>query len=326
MKRRRKIKRTGAPRPMAAAAIPVPVAVAAIPAPSPPPPAPEPEEAPEDTQAPPAEEEPQEEETHPEEDADEEEQEGSEAESQEETSAPEIHGDIRFPLVSSHLQDGQVRTTGVLVSDHGCGLLHCNAMPRTLNVGVERAAPRIAGIHRAMLRKLGQAETQRKVAEAFCKRAREGDQNAMAMIALVRDNAKRRIPQAVSAFNFMQNFVKTNPVQPGSSFGAEQTVCVRPDMGGAILLANGPSLSNPRIRKVAASFGAEARGVLLEGLRKWQAQHDDIHTQLAERLDLIKRDILKMGRTIGKARALQALRANGPIAAYNSKVAWELGE
>jgi hypothetical protein len=271
--------------------------------------------------------EPQEQEATPQE-----EQEQEEQEQEEQEAAPqevEAHGDgSYFPLVSSHIHGDTVRTTGVLISDHGCSLVHCNAMPRNLNIGVDRAAPYIAAVHRGMLRKLGKRETQRKVAEAFCMRARLGDQNAMAMMAMVRDNAKRGIPEAVQSFQYMKDFVTKNPVTPGS-FGAESSCapCLNPDTHGAVQLANGPMLSNSRISKVVASFGEENQQIILQGIRKWQSDHDEIHKKLSARLDSMQREILKIGRTLGKARALQIVRSpNGPIAAYSPSAAWELGE
>lgn len=237
-------------------------------------------------------------------------------------------GDTAYlPLVSSHIHGDTVRSTGVLISDQGCSLVHCDAMPRNLNVGIDRAAPFIAAAHRGMLRKLGARETQRKIAEAFCTRARLGDQNAIAMMAMVRDNAKRGIPKAVQSFQYMNDFVAKNPVVPGSFSGEMCAPCVNPDTHSAVQLANGPMLSNSRISRVVASFGAEDREIILSGIRKWQSDHDEAHKKLSARLDSMQREILKIGRTLGKARALQIVRSpNGPIAAYSSDVAWELGE
>lgn len=257
----------------------------------------------------------------------EEEQEVAPQEEEQEVAPQEVeaHGD--FPLVSSHIHGDTVRTTGVLVSPHGCSLVHCDAMPRNLNIGVDRAAPYIAAVHRGMLRKLGKRETQRKVAEAFCTRARLGDQNAMAMMAMVRDNAKRGNPEAVQSFQYMKDFVAKNPVVPGSFSGEMCAPCMNPDTHGAVQLANGPMLSNSRISKVVASFGEEDQQIILQGIRKWQSDHDEIHKKLSARLDSMQREILKIGRTLGKARALQIVRSpNGPIAAYSPAAAWELGE
>jgi len=258
----------------------------------------------------------------------EEEQEGN-TDSQDETSVStvECHGDYRFPLVSSHLINGRVKTTAVLVSPHGTSLVHCNAMPKlTTSFGVERVAPYIAAIHRKMVRQIGKRETQRRVAEAFIIRARQGDQNAMGMIALVRDGAQANNPQALASFKFMQDYINKHPVTP-SSFGEELCMCVKPDNCGAFDLANGPKLSNSRIRRIVTSFGNDERQIFMTGFRKWQIDHDAIHEKLAKRLDNIEREILKMGRTIGQAQGIQMLRSpNGKIGAYSAKAAWELGE
>lgn len=245
-----------------------------------------------------------------------------ETESQNETN---VHGDVCFPLVSSHIHGDEVKTTGLLVSPNGCGFMQTAAMPRNLRVSAKRAAPMIAAAHRGILRNLAAKELQRKVAEAFVTRARQGDQNAMAMIAMARDNAKRGIPQAVTAVQHMQDFITKNPVKSGV-FGMEECKCVRLDGQNAVQLANGPSLTNSRIRNVGASFGEDA-DIMFKGLRNWQTEHDKKHEKLAQALSAMQRDILKIGRTLGMARAIQIVRhPNGNIAAYSPSAAWELDE
>ncbi len=255
----------------------------------------------------------------------EEEREEVAVEPQEETPATNVHGDICFPLVSSHFHGEKIDTTGLLVSSNGCGFLHTNAMPRNLRIPVKRAAPMIAAAHRGILRNLAAKELQRKVSEAFVTRARQGDQNAMAMIAMARDNANRGIPQAITAVQYMQDFITKNPVKMGV-FGMEDCKCVKFDGQNAVRIANGPSLTNSRIRNVGASFGEDA-DIMFKGLRNWQTEHDKIHENLAQTLSSMQRDILKIGRTLGMARAIQIVRhPNGKIAAYSPSAAWELDE
>lgn len=137
-------------------------------------------------------------------------------------------------------------------------------------------------------------------------RSRAGDQNAMAMIDMIRRNATTGIPAAKRSYAALVNFIKNNPA-PGTAeevrtlqvagearglVGRETAHGSRDAsvMRAAARLANGPRITTHRIAK----FGADRSAT---------------------------------GRALIEAQKLQEVRRPGSlISAYNSMVGWELGE
>lgn len=233
--------------------------------------------------------------------------------------------EIRFPLTSSHMQNGKVRSATICVSRNGCSILHCDAMPRNVtDIGAEHL-PVIMRAHRNILRQKGLFERQKRTAEQLVIRAREGDQNAMAILALTRENALKGYRPAVSAFQYMLNYAKANAV--GAAFGAEDETSVEPDTQSSIMLANGPQITYSGIKRICASFGAEGnrRRLFEYGFKSWN--DNPSHRQLSARLTDKQREALRLGRTLGKAKALQIVRhPSASLAVYSPIVAWEHGE
>lgn len=256
------------------------------------------------------------------------EEQASEEEPQETADAeptPDVAGDIRFPMSSSHFINGEVRTSAVCVTPQGCSILHCKKQPPT-SFGGGRMHPRItATVQNKLIKMMGLREKQRKLAGQVVVRAREGDQNAMALMVLARENAQKGNPQAIASMKFFQEYVTANPVGDAPSFGEECSASVAPDVSASIQLANGPPITNSRVRRVLASFGSEhAARTLAHGIKHWNAE--DQVTSLSARLNRLEREIFKLGRTIGQARAIQRVRNGAPLAALSKRVAWELGE
>lgn len=240
---------------------------------------------------------------------------------------------IHYPLVSSHFHGGIVKSVAMAVTDHGASIVDTSRMPRNLTtLRTIRRAPYVAAAQRAVLQKMGLHQTQRIAAEAFVKRARLGDQNAMGMIAEVKKAAKKN-PMARAALGFMKQYIQANPVNQQTAaktlFGNEMAKpcpCVQPYGSHAVLFANGPMLTNEKVSRAAASFGQESE-TFLEGIQKWQSKHDKEHEKIAHTLSDLQREILKIGRTIGMARGIQAVRMpQSPISVYSERAAWELGE
>jgi len=237
----------------------------------------------------------------------------------------EIGEDISMPLLSSHYIGPAIRTSGVVITPYSCGVLSCNAKrPANPKIGAEAAV--IQSVNR--LAQMSQREKQRKCAEQLVVRARAGDQNAMAIISLSRQNADKGNPIAKAAVAVMQQYIADHPVTV-DNFGNEKIdkPKVTPDTRGAVALANGMPLNRSRISPIFGCFGAEDNQVFLQGVLKWQRDHDKAHEQLATRLNEMQKQILRLGRTLGKARALQVVRLpHTPVKGYDSSVAWELGE
>ncbi len=148
------------------------------------------------------------------------------------------------------------------------------------------------------------------MAESVVRRARNGDQNAMALIALVRDNAKAGYPQAQAAFTVMERYVRANPVTAAMHGGEEVDECY----ADAVALSHGAPLSNPRIGALFAGFGAEEQLAIRHGMTHGARPGE-------------RNSFVRMGRILAEARRIQAVRQpDSSLSQFDSRVGWELGE
>jgi hypothetical protein len=167
-------------------------------------------------------------------------------------------------------------------------------------------------------------ESQALAAENLVLRARQGDQNAMAIICLVRKQASRN-GKARHAFKQIHQYIKENP--PTNSFGQDVAAKTRPVVFRACIeLANGPPLTNSRIEDIAASFGEEKeRKLFLFGVVKFR--NGKLIDNLTKKVGAEGKPILELAKSVGTARSIQNVRRpNSVISNYSPMVGWELGE
>lgn len=69
---------------------------------------------------------------------------------------------------------------------------------------------------------MAKKKTQAQAAEELVKRARYGDENAMALIQRVGENARAGNPTAKSAYAYIADYIKNNPTTVQSPMGAEE--------------------------------------------------------------------------------------------------------
>lgn len=232
---------------------------------------------------------------------------------------------VTFPITSSHLINGRVRTASVCLTPNECKIIHCSSPNPHAQFGAEHVAAR----HRGTIVRIGTEQHIHKQITDLVKRARHGDQNAMAIIALTRENALKGHPRAVASIGMMKKFIDENPVKDDNTFaGEDDNQIITPDSTGAVMMANGPPLSNNRMMRIIIAIPVEDnRRLFAHGFSKWREQHETEHLQLASRLNELQTQIFRTGRTLGYARAIQRVRNPSiPIAAFDKKVAWELGE
>lgn len=177
-------------------------------------------------------------------------------------------------------------------------------------------APTVGGATTATVH--GEHTTLRDHVSSVVRRARNGDQNAMALISLVRENAVKGHENAKLSYSLMQEYITKNPAD-GPQVGYEHFRPQKkrlperhPSWAKAVRLSYGPILSNPRIAGIADHFGAEGQsflyGVSRPGIRAANEAHHH-------------------GKVVGMARKLQAVRMpNSRISDYSPMVGWELGE
>lgn len=171
-------------------------------------------------------------------------------------------------------------------------------------------------------------EEQRLAAESLVKRARCGDQNAMAIISLVAQNAPKSA-RAKSAYQYIRQYIDSHPLgAPRFAGESVSTGPSRPVHRIGVRLANSERLTNDRIGHMVNVFGgkrSKKRKLLTYGITKFGAESEI--EELKKRLDSVEKALLDFGRAIGLARAIQLVRApQTPIKVLSPKAAWELGE
>jgi len=246
---------------------------------------------------------------------------------------------ITFPLVSSHLANNRLNTVAVCHTIHGPSIVNCSSKvrgrcgPRTpVRFGYEGNPPQIQHLlntHKGVLIQKADSEKQSYFAGQLVERARVGDQNAMAIISLVRDNSRKGNPRAQTSFTLIRDYIDKHPVS--SQFGCDSEEKNNPKNRNVVMLANGPPLTNNRVMALEASFGAEeSREVFMNGLKYHRktgqpAEVIDWLDSLKSSLDAIHQRVHEIGEIIGDARAIQVLRKTGDIKRFCPVIGWELG-
>lgn len=174
-------------------------------------------------------------------------------------------------------------------------------------------------------------------------RAREGDQNAMGILFLLGKQAKEGNGKAARAVQEIQRYIAANPARP--TFGVEHAqdtpllaklnhftqteddnqycmavVRIVPlcSERAITVLSHGPDVfhDEQRLKTLSCSFGGEDEtGAFGYGL-------------IGEEIDPQTEGQAKawhVGRCVGLARKIQAVRIGAPLAVLNPRVAWELG-
>ncbi len=155
-------------------------------------------------------------------------------------------------------------------------------------------------------------------AGSLVRRSRAGDQNAMAIIDMARQNAEKGSIQAQLAVAAIKNYIKNNPVSGVSSDMAGE-FSNDDSLASAVRLAHGPVLSNPHIRQAIAHFGAEEHEAFIFGMNNPGMQLPVIRSN--------SQRALKAGKIVGLARKFQAMSMRHiPVSHVDSAIGWELGE
>ncbi len=161
---------------------------------------------------------------------------------------------------------------------------------------------------------------QYEAAENLVLRSRQGDQNAMAIIAMVAENAKKGNRKAVSAFNLIQSYISRNPVEPESTMGVEHERHLKK----CVEIANfGVALTRKRVHAMAKSFGPQAKAFMF-GFKNFR---DLDKTGRAASTMHGDKEAIEYGRNVGIARNIQLARhPRLPVRFAFPRIAWELGE
>lgn len=186
-----------------------------------------------------------------------------------------------------------------------------------------------------------QNKVRQNAARDVVERARSGDQVAMGILAMVRDNAKKGDPKAQQSLRALEKYINKNPpnvigteasdiTSPHAPQAAaalwrsdvndETLVKALPLVGfwsGAVALSHGPNLDGERLDTLSNAVTEENRPAFKGGIIYWQKKTPDLNDERGWLL----------GRIVGLARCLQLIRLpHVPIATFCPITAWELGE
>ena len=195
---------------------------------------------------------------------------------------------------------------------------------------------------------MARSNQQQDAAESLVRRARVGDQNAVAIIVKTGENARAGNSKAKSAYGYILDYIKNNPAS--SPMGAEdyqnlgilvaaghnppsaviQTLCNLPNSGNSDIITNAVvALAN------ACPWGKERIGVydsIFAGdpnsHKVWQFGYTFSNSpELSKvKMDRSTAGILCAGHCIGTARKIQLARVPKiPVSVLGKQVGWELG-
>ncbi len=196
-------------------------------------------------------------------------------------------------------------------------------------------------------------KTMEEGAMQLVERARQGDQNAIALICTVRDEAKKGSPKAKRGFAVLKAYIEKNPPKNLPSFGAELSknrecdlICqemmagfgedyleaVKKEVPGIaalslpkaiVTVANGPNLlqdgAQNLLHDVRDSFTDDEQKAFILGIKHGISELDRIPEGLQAPFIV--------GHVLGTARRIQAVRhPRVPLSILSAKLGYEFGE
>ncbi len=194
----------------------------------------------------------------------------------------------------------------------------------------------------------GKPASIKEGAAQLVERARLGDQNAMALMKQIGENAKKKQPRALKAYSALMVYIKANPVTKEMTFGEEvesdniaddihtafgaedycEVVFSKvPDLAlrninkAIVCLANGPSLlpDDEHFKTVRESLSPEDEKAFMLGYKHGVKELDDVPEQF--------HCPFLLGHVLGTARRIQAVRLpKVPVSVLSPQVGMELGE
>ena len=188
-------------------------------------------------------------------------------------------------------------------------------------------------------------------AKSLVERARLGDQNAMALIAVVNKRAAAGVTRAQLAKGMMQKYVEDNPVVGFDSFGAETEKIVpskvlkkmhEPDcllpaichacrykdgfLAASLVLSYIGPITKNMVRDIGvSSFGSDQKtNSFFWGVSYPDPEH---YFAIAGKVPNEALECTRAGQVFGYAKKLQNVRGkNSRISDFSPKAGWELGE
>ena len=183
---------------------------------------------------------------------------------------------------------------------------------------------------RAIMSKV-EKEKIRLAAEELVDRTRAGDQNAAAMMVMVKRNAAEGFPRAEFTLECMNRYARsatrimgeTSSTALAKEITSDQPVHVQTALNGilpavnglraSVILSNGPHLDKKRVNGMIAQMDDDEKREFVMGFKNWKSN------------TAINSIAGKIGKCVGYARAIQRVRdPNTSISVLSDAAAWEL--
>lgn len=254
------------------------------------------------------------------------------------------------PLASAFVRKGRLCVIGVAETDYGPVPFSfsesvTNAPEGPVDFGgdlAESVKTALDSIEKKTKSKVDIAQVRLAV-ESVVLRARQGDQNAMALLRQVAINAKRGYHRAKFALKIATDYIKKHPIGTGPSFGVEVERMLRkarsPEARSATVVALVPYVSLPRLvnelfdgpslrkhmKNIALALPKNERRAFDYGLRT--GRDPNIMGEACDKLDPKYYRAFQLGHACKRALLMQnALTPNGRLTDFNPTIGWELGE
>ncbi len=226
---------------------------------------------------------------------------------------------------------------GVIPFSHVC---QCEAEDGPVNFS-EDINPEIQAAidnsQKQILTKIG-SEKIRLAAEELVDRTRAGDQNAAAMMVMVKKNAEKGYPRAQLSLTLMTEYAKQKPSNTrinGESLGntsitkalsneiqTDDSTRITTALNGflpgmsfmqtVVAFCNGPELTPERVKNLMLEYSDEEKRHFINGFKNWNRRNNC-------------GDVGKIGKSLGYARAIQVARKpNTSIKVLGKRVESEL--
>lgn len=236
---------------------------------------------------------------------------------EERTALPDVVvSDLAMPLVSCHYASGCVRAIGIAKSSFGWEMLPTSVriLPpddrAPIAIHGDQGSETIAGAlnvaGKSLSERLGTASFD-VIAGQVVRRARLGEQNAMALIIACRENAEKGDERAKRACDAIARYIERNP--HGAGFHGEpgeDTIVWESEW-----LANGPLVTHAVLSDIVAGMTPDEENAFRRGFTG---------QDVPARLDP---NVARIGGALSRARAVQAARLG--VLDFMPIAAWELG-
>lgn len=254
-----------------------------------------------------------------------------------------------LPVASAYVYQGRLCILGICESGLGPvpfavseGVEGVDDGP--VDIGTELAEP----LSKAMQKCQEQVQAsvnvgkQKLAVESLVTRSRQGDQNAMAILVGIGENARKGVKRAQQSFKIARSFIHRNPVEARTSFGIESKLLARAsdpyaqsaaivvltpyvDMERMIvLLCDGPPVPT-RLSALAKAIPKDERPAFNLGFK--HSRNKRALDRALERLEPQFYRAFQVGYAAGVANRFQnALKEEGRISDICPLAGWEHGE